>query len=337
MSDDIEKSFKTLKETVPLLVKHKVSAEPTNYALWYTYASNQSPELNKAVDSTVSQYQSVSPVKAEDLFREHVADKQEVNAWQLRQTMEAMITEFTQSVKDTKKETNDFRQAMDKSLDGLQQVDSEGWSVEEVMGFVRNLVKEGQKIRNSTLTFTAAMANAETEIKELKKQLQASQQQALVDALTGLNNRRYFDSELGTAVAGKQVSLILADVDHFKKFNDTHGHQMGDQVLKAVAKKLKDSCRDGAQAFRFGGEEFAIIVPINAKERACHLADVMRRGIEKLQIKQKSTGKVIGGITASFGVASFDTGMSANKLIEAADKQLYEAKRLGRNRVMPIR
>lgn len=335
-SDDLEQSFKILKETVPLLLKHKLSAEPTNYAIWYTYASNQSPELNKAVDSALKNYSSISEARAQDMYRTHVADKQEVSAWQLRQSIDAMITEFTQTVKDTRHETNDFRNAMDKSLDGLKKVENEGFSVEETMSMVRTLVKEGQKIRNSTLTFSAAMANAEKEISDLKEKLEVSQKEALVDALTKLNNRRYFDSEFASAVAGGQASLILADVDHFKKFNDTHGHQMGDLVLKAVAKKLKGACRDGADAFRFGGEEFAIIMPISNMSRARHLAETMRRTIEKLQITQKSTGKVVGDITASFGVAVFEPGLSAGKLIETADKHLYEAKRLGRNRVMPI-
>jgi len=335
-SDDLEKSFKILKETVPLLLKHKISAEPTNYAIWYTYASNESPQLNAAMDGSLKRFNSISQAKAQDMYRSHVADKQEVSAWQLRQSIDAMITEFSQTVKDTHHETTDFRNAMDRSLDGLQKVEKEGFSVEETMAMVRNIVKEGQKIRNTTLTFTAAMANAEKEIQDLKSKLEVSKQEALIDALTGLNNRRYFDSEFSTAVQGGQVSLVLVDVDHFKKFNDTHGHQMGDVALKAVARKLKEACRDGAQAFRFGGEEFAVIIPMSNLSRACHMANTMRRAIEKIQVKLKSTGAIIGDITASFGVSSYEQGMSAGKMIEQADKHLYEAKRLGRNRVIPI-
>lgn len=335
-SDDLENSFKILKETVPLLIKHKISADPTNYAIWYTYASNQSPELNDAVDTALGKFNSISAVRAQDMYRSHIADKQEVSAWQLQQSIDAMVTEFSQTVKDTRCETNDFRSAMDKSLDGLKKVESEGFSVEETMTMVRHMVKEGQKLHNSTLTFTAAMANAEKEIQELKNKLAVSKKEALVDALTGLNNRRYFDSEFSTAVKSGKVSLILVDVDHFKKFNDTHGHQMGDLVLRAVAKKLKEACRDGAQAFRFGGEEFAIIFPMSNQSRACHLANTMRRAIEKVQVKQKSTGKVVGDITASFGVCAFAKGLTSGRMIETADKHLYEAKRLGRNRVIPI-
>lgn len=335
-SGDLENSFKILKQTVPLLIKHKISADPTNYAIWYTYASNQSPDLNEAVDNALDKFKSISEVKAQDMYRSHIADKQEVSAWQLRQSIDAMVTEFSQTVKDTRNETDDFRNAMDKSLNGLKKVEDEGFSVEETMAMVRSMVKEGQRIRNSTLTFTAAMANAEKEIQDLKDKLEVSKKEALVDALTGLNNRRYFDSEFSTAVKSGQVSLILADVDHFKKFNDTHGHQLGDLVLKAVAKKLKDACREGAEAFRFGGEEFAVILPLSNQGRACHLANTMRRGIEKVQITQKSTGKVVGDITASFGVSTFEKGLTSGKLIEMADKNLYEAKRLGRNRVIPI-
>lgn len=335
-SDDLENSFKVLKQTVPLLIKHKISADPTNYAIWYTYASNQSPELNQAVDNALGRFNAISEVRAQDMYRNHIADKQEVSGWQLQKTIDAMVTEFSQTVKDTRNETNDFRSAMDKSLDGLKKVENEGFSVEETMAMVRNMVKEGQKIRNSTLTFTAAMANAEKEIKDLKDKLEVTKKEALVDALTNLSNRRYFDSEFATAVKSGQVSLILVDVDHFKKFNDTHGHQMGDLVLKALAKKLKEACRDGAQAFRFGGEEFAIIFPMSNQSRACHLANSMRRAIEKIQVKQKSTGNVVGDITASFGVAVFEKGLTSGKMIENADKHLYEAKRLGRNRVIPI-
>lgn len=334
---DLEKSFKTLKSTIPLLLKHKIAAVPSNYALWYTYAANETPELNNAVDEAIDKYKSVSDVRARELYRSHVADENEVDVWDLRQSIEAMLIEMSQTMKDTRSDTNDFRQTMDGCLDDLNKVESEGWTLEEVMGLVRNMVKEAQEIRRSTLTFNAALANAEKEIEELRAQLQQTQHDALYDALTGLCNRRFFDSELDALAEQGKFCLIIADVDHFKKFNDTHGHLMGDQVLKAVAKKLNGACRDGAQAFRFGGEEFAILAPGYDLKRARHLADVMRRAIEKIRIKDKRTAQEIDGITSSFGVAEW--GESTKKianLVSKADKQLYEAKRLGRNRVMPI-
>ena len=209
-------------------------------------------------------------------------------------------------------------------------------SVEEVMGLVRNMVKETQAIRQSTISFNSALSNAEQEIQKLRSQLKESQQAALYDALTGLCNRRYFDSELDSKLAMDKLSLMLIDIDHFKSINDNHGHQMGDLVLKAVARKLQGACRDNAQVFRYGGEEFAALVPNADLAKARHMADVMRRTIEKMAVKDKRTGKDLDEITVSIGVAQAENGEDAASLIARTDALLYQAKKLGRNRVMPM-
>lgn len=334
--NDLEKSFETLKSTIPLLLKHEIPAIPTNYALWYTYVSNENPALNEELDQAVANDQPLSPLKAKDLYRSHVSDKQEVSVWQLRQSIEGMLIELNQSMKDTKKDTREYKTIMDRCLDDLNKVEQEGWSVEEVMGLVRNMVTEAQAIRQSTISFNSALTNAEKEIQRLREQLAESQQDALYDALTGLCNRRYFNSEIESKVNMDKMSLLLVDIDHFKKINDSHGHQMGDLVLKTVARKLQSGCRDNAQVFRYGGEEFAIIMPNATLAKARHNADVLRRSIEKIAVKNRRTGETLGDITVSVGVAECQAGESAEDVIERADKQLYQAKKLGRNRVMPI-
>jgi len=337
MADNkLEKSFATLKQTIPLMLKHKISAIPTNYALWYTYVSNEQPELKAALDHVLDNNMQLSEIKTKELYRNYVADKEEVSAWDLRQSLEAMLVELSQSLKDTRSETTSFKNTMDNCVDDLAKVEKEGLSIEEVMSLVRNLVKDTQNIRRSTISFNAALTDAQTEIETLRGQLEHSQQQALYDALTGLCNRRYFDEELATQALTQNVCLILVDLDHFKKINDNYGHVMGDLVLKATAKKLQATCRDGAQAFRFGGEEFAVIVPTANFSKARSMAESMRTAIEKIGVKDKRSGEILGDIAASFGVAVLNKGMNPLALIEKADKQLYEAKRLGRNRVMPM-
>lgn len=333
---DIEQSFVTLKQTVPLLVKHKISAVPTNYALWYTYVSNESPSLNEKLDEAVGDDLPLSDMKAKDLYRSYVSDTAEVTAWGLRQSLEGMMIELSQSLKDTKSDTQEYKKVMDSCIDDLSKVEKEGWSVEEVLGLVRNMVKESQIIRQSTISFNGALANAEIEITRLKSQLEVSQQEAMYDALTGLCNRRYFDSEVASKTNLETVSLCLIDIDHFKKINDNYGHQMGDLVLKAVSKKLQSCCRDNAQVFRYGGEEFAVILPNFDVKRARHMADVMRRTVEKVMVKDRRSGESLGDITVSAGVAQLQPKENQESLIERTDKLLYEAKRLGRNRVMPI-
>lgn len=333
---DIETSFETLKQTVPLLVKHNIAAVPTNYALWYTYVSNESPQLNQELEQVIETGQAMSEVKTTELYRQYLAEKEEVDAWQLRQSMEAMLLELSQSMKDTRADTNDFKTVIDSSLDNLAKVEKEGLSVQEVMSLVRNMVQEVQSIRQSTISFSGSLHNAEKEIERLKSQLQESQQAALYDALTGLCNRRYFDSELESKLGMETVSLMLIDIDHFKKLNDNHGHLMGDMVLKAVAKKLQNACRDNAQVFRYGGEEFAVLLPNTNLKKARHLADVMRRAVEKVAVKDRRSGIMLGDITASVGVAQLESNEKAAAFIDRADKLLYQAKDLGRNRVMPI-
>ena len=337
MSDnEIERSFATLKQTIPLLIKHKVSAVPLNYALWYTYVANDSNQLNAALDQHIQQNLPWTEAKSKELYRQYVADGEEVSAWQLRQSMEAMLIELSQSLLDTHSETNQFKSIIDNTADNLARVEKEGFSVEEVMALVRSLVQETQNIRRSTISFNSALADAQREISKLREQLEQSQHEALYDALTGLCNRRFFDEELAAHALRPNLYLLLVDLDHFKKVNDDYGHVMGDLILKATAKKLQSVCRDGAQAFRFGGEEFAVIVPDSNFNKARSMAESMRKAIEKIAVKDKRSGETLGDISVSIGMAEMTKGMNPLALIELADKQLYEAKRLGRNRVMPI-
>lgn len=333
---EIEKSFQILKGTVPLLLKHNISAIPTNYALWYTYVSNDSEQLKQDIDESIDKGYPLSAAKAKELYRNYVSEKQEVDAWQLRQSIEAMILEVSASMKDTQTDTTQFKRVMDASLDNLAKVEKEGLTVSEVMTLVRSMVKESQAIRQSTISFSGTLLKAEEEIKVLKQKLQESQQDALYDALTGLCNRRYFDSELDSKMGIDTLSLMLIDIDHFKKVNDTHGHLTGDLVLKAVAKKLQQGCREDAQVFRYGGEEFVILMPGANLQKARHIADVLRRSIEKVVVKDRRSGTVLGDVTVSIGVSQKTENESSSELVARADELLYKAKNLGRNRVMPI-
>ncbi|WP_088330455.1 GGDEF domain-containing protein [Lacimicrobium sp. SS2-24] len=334
--ENIEASFQILKQTVPLLLKHRISAIPTNYALWYTYASGQSAELNAELDKMTENQRPLSSAKAQELHRAYLADQQEVSTWQLRQSLEAMLVDLTQSLTDTKTDTQGFKHSMDNCLEDLEKVEREGWSVEEVMTLVREMVRETQQIKRSTLDFSASLATAEKEIAQLRRQLAESQKDALYDALTGLYNRRVLDEEIAAMAPDQGVCLIMIDIDHFKSINDQYGHQMGDRVLKAIAKRIKDNCRENAVAYRFGGEEFSVLMTASKLSQAIHQAESMRRAMERVSVIDRRSGKNLDGVTASFGVAEYKKGMRRSDLLEQADKYLYEAKRLGRNRVMPM-
>ncbi len=158
---------------------------------------------------------------------------------------------------------------------------------------------------------------------------------ALTDALTGMHNRRYFDDALALYLEefrriGRPIGLMIFDLDHFKQVNDTHGHDIGDEVLRAVADCLKDMTRYHDVVARIGGEEFAIVAPNMDAEMLSRLAERVRAGIAAMPI---SSGNVRLRITSSVGLAVWDRKETAENLFRRADQQLYRAKRLGRNRV----
>jgi diguanylate cyclase (GGDEF)-like protein len=160
--------------------------------------------------------------------------------------------------------------------------------------------------------------------------------QSVHDALTGLHNRRYLEEALGRDLIlaerhGHPVSVIMADIDHFKKVNDRYGHLAGDEILRGFAAILKRNARASDIYCRYGGEEFLLVFPQMPVEKAAARAEQLRRTIAAAPLRY---GAIAIPITASFGVAGFpDNGRSSDSIVDAADKALYEAKNNGRNRV----
>lgn len=334
----IIQSAQNLKKAVPLMMKYKVPTTPVNYALWYTYVSEEVPLLNEKLEALVQGNDFCPPVQCTSLYREFVADKAESETWALRNSVDKMLIQLEQSLTDTHNDTNEFQESVEKTFIDINNVEDDGLTVEEVVGLLKKLQGDSQNIHRSTAFFSETLANAKGEIALLKSELKKSQKQALYDSLTGLLNRHAFDTEVSAFLDSKAdgLCLILADIDHFKHFNDEWGHLLGDQVLKAVGRKLNDCMRDGSSAYRFGGEEFVILVPKSKLRIARHMAESMRKMIERLTLKDKRSGQTIKNITLSFGVVEWQSGEALSRFIERADEFLYEAKRLGRNRVLPI-
>ena len=158
---------------------------------------------------------------------------------------------------------------------------------------------------------------------------------AVTDGLTGMYNRRYFDDALAEYLNAfgridKPIGMIILDLDHFKIVNDTHGHDVGDEVLRQVAECLQVFTRYHDVLARLGGEEFAILSPNITERQLYNLADRIRQAVSQLSIRN---GNVTLKVTVSAGLAIWNGVESGEELYRRADKQLYEAKRQGRNRV----
>ncbi|EGU31540.1 GGDEF family protein [Vibrio ichthyoenteri ATCC 700023] len=335
--DEFKKSTANLKKAVPLMMKNHVAATPSNYALWYTYVDNAIPKLNHELETVIESFGICPPAAGDQLYHRHVATRSETKLSDLRANIEILVNEVASSMNDTLSDTSQFSDMIDKSFRNLERVEDESMSIDEVMAVIRQLVSESRDIRHSTSFLSNQLSTAGHEISRLKNQLAEVQRDALFDSLSGLYNRRSFDNDIHTLCRSEQnFCLILADIDHFKHYNDTYGHLFGDTVIRGLARRLQSSCRDGITAYRFGGEEFALVVPNRNLRVARQFAESLRRAVEKLSIKDRRSGKQVGNITASFGVTERLEGEQAEDLIERTDKLLYEAKQLGRNRVMPI-
>ncbi|KGF69354.1 response regulator PleD [Hoeflea sp. BAL378] len=173
----------------------------------------------------------------------------------------------------------------------------------------------------------------------LRASLSESIEFAVTDALTGLNNRRYLDTHLATLVdrsnrRGRPLSVLIADIDHFKAFNDAHGHEGGDDVLRQFARRLRGAVRGADLACRYGGEEFVVVMPDTTPETAAQVAERLREEVATLPFRVSASGAMVH-VTTSVGIATLEKdGEGADSLIRRADKALYQAKNDGRNRVV---
>ncbi|PJG58237.1 GGDEF domain-containing protein [Aeromonas cavernicola] len=319
------------------MIKYQIPTTPDNYHFWYSYVSASMPELNEAIDQAIKQQGTCSLVTCERLYQQYLAAEDEQQMEAVKLNLSAMANELGHSMQDAISETGQFQQMLDKSVGRLSQIDDEGLSFDETMGILRELVRESRDLRLSTAHFHEQLNHAQQEIKELREALNETRKLATEDALTHLLNRRAFDLELTGLMHSKQpFSLILTDIDHFKRFNDEYGHLLGDQVLRAFGKRLRDASKEGVSAYRLGGEEFALLVPYRNLALARQMAESLRRAIERMSILDRKSGRRIDHITASFGVGEYNGQESSDNLVGRVDMLLYKAKELGRNRVMPL-
>ncbi len=209
---------------------------------------------------------------------------------------------------------------------------------EEVGIIVKFLIAENAKMQNEAGDLRERLEQKQSQIEELCSNLAEAQEMGMTDPLTSLSNRRGFDATLAKEIAEARaraaaLCLVMVDLDNFKKINDDFGHLVGDEILKMFAAILRDNVGSHDSVARYGGEEFAIILPETELDDALGVTEGVRRQLESKELVLNGTGKQIGKITASFGIAQLREGDEPQTLIERADDKLYEAKCGGRNRV----
>ncbi len=331
--DSSEQAAKYLREAVPLMVKHQIPPTPYNYALWYSYVSNRDPQLNSAIDNTLASHGTCPSSATEELFRNHIISGHVADNESAQQTLKAIISELRTQVDEALLGAEDFHQLLE---DSSQSLENEPETL-DIGALISSLTQGTQHVSESTRAFRDRITETQKEVEQLRKELKRSQQEAERDPLTGLFNRRYLEryaQQLMEQGSCGDRFVVLVDIDHFKSFNDSYGHLVGDKVIQRVAALLNKAVIGDEVAVRFGGEEFLMLIKGSDIQKVVERAEKVRQLLQSVVLKDRRAEKDIRRITASFGIAGFRRGESRADWIERADKALYQAKEQGRNRVI---
>ncbi len=311
-------------------------ASPRNFEIWYHYATGYNAALNHSINETLAKKGALSEADLEHVYETYIAKTrvgERVDAVgsrvldEIKQVLDMVnaaagsATNYSESLADASQQ---LRHAKDDTA---------------LRAVIECLVEGAKEMEANNKKLEARLSASREEIEQLQQNLEVVRTESLTDPLTTLANRKFFDAALVKGLVEAQeknepLSLLMVDIDHFKKFNDQYGHLTGDQVLRLVAISVKQNVKGRDIAARYGGEEFVIALPNTALQSAITVADHIRRAVMTKELMRRSSGERLGRVTISIGAAVFRPGDTPQLLIDRADKCLYAAKRHGRNRVI---
>mgnify|MGYP001443725975 CR=1 FL=1 len=331
-----EQELLLAKTAISLMSEHDVLPVPQNYELFYIYAAGGNPALSRIVGGMIAAGAKFTPQTLRDL-RERCLESE--RAAKTVATVGNSIGETIEGVlgklEDAGRSAGEYGRTLSEVERGL----GAGRAPADARKMIDGLLGATKAMEARTQGLETELHRSSEQICSLKTQLDAVRKESRTDALTGLANRKTFDIEMENAMAdwrdgGVQISLLMCDIDHFKIFNDTWGHQTGDRVLRLVAGCLSENVKGRDTAARYGGEEFTVILRHTGIDNAVNLANQIRASVENKKLVKKSTGEILGAVTISIGVAEAAAGDTAETLVQRADMCLYRAKQTGRNRVV---
>ncbi len=335
-SYSFEESLKLAEAAFAHMARNRVAANPDNFEVWFTYAAGTNDELTASVDEALAKGDRVTSMDMQNFSDTLAEDDSYADAVnEMGQRMSATMKQMSKSLEDAGKNTTEYGETLSGVSDQLDKATDPA----AMQAMIEELVTATQSMEERSRELESRLAESTDEVNSLRTNLKTIRTESLTDQLTGIANRRAFDENLlssqGTSLTdGTPMSLLIGDIDKFKIFNDTFGHQTGDQVLKLVAHCLTQTVKGKDMAARYGGEEFAVILPNTELAKALVVGEQIRSLVESKKVVKRSTGESLGTITLSLGVAEFRPGETLPELVERADSCLYAAKNAGRNRVL---
>jgi diguanylate cyclase len=332
------RSAELLRLALAQMGQHAAAFNPTTFTLWYEHVGGINPRLSAALQALIQAPTPIDDAAVHTLHEAHVLPPDDEAVSRIGQEMQRVISSMAQSASQTGQRAGSYGE----QLHGLSQAlagQSAGQSDDRLSPQLQQVLAGTADMQRALDALQHQVASSQSEIERLRDDLLRARDEALLDALTGVLNRKGFDRQLDrllteTPARGGSPCLVMLDIDHFKRVNDTHGHLVGDRVIQAVGEILRTALPPGgAAAARYGGEEFAILVPNATLERTAQLAEDVRLRTKAMKIRDRRTQDVVLTVTISGGVAAWHPGDDAAALVQRADSALYQSKNTGRDRV----
>jgi diguanylate cyclase len=326
------KASKYLRMALPLMHKYEVATNPHNFTIWYEYVTGNNLALNATLDGLIEAGKPFTEELNQDIYaRYFIQDEQSLEA--MRQSMRRVISEIQGQIQQAGGNLSIYCDTLH-----FAELLTNGTDLDLISDTTDNVIVETRSTEQSQKQLDQRLSLMAGEVETLRKELEHIREESMTDGLTGIGNRRAFDATLAKCIENAETqrapfSILLIDIDHFKRFNDTYGHLIGDRVLRFVANTLRHTVKGYDKPSRFGGEEFTVILPSTFLSGASAVAEQIRKAIAGGNLMDKSTGESYGRVYVSIGTAQYRKGETVEALIQRVDQALYRAKQRGRNRV----
>jgi diguanylate cyclase len=327
-----EESAEFLRRALQLMSPHQAGYHPVSYAVWYEHAADLNPALTQELEKLLGAGMLLSDAEIGRLHALHIAGR-DVQAFELAQNqLREALGESEKQAVHAERTVKLFTVSLDDAIQEARRHEEGGNALTEKMSKV---LAEASRLQAALATLHQQLARQRAEVDEVMERLERAQTEPLRDPLTGLKNlhglRRAVEAREGFELTG--VAFLAADIDNFKRINDTHGHVIGDKVLAKVAEILREHLTGEDMAARLGGDEFVLFLPGKSLDAAAELAEKIRATASRTVITRADGMQYAGAVTLSIGVATGERDDTLESLRHRADEALYDAKDAGRNRV----
>lgn len=329
-----EESAELLRKVLALMGQHDAPFNPVSFTLWYEFAAGMNVPLLQALTLALKTEPRLSAATIGRLYSQHVADAGPQAMQHIAGELQRMMTGLADNATSTSERAGAFGAQLAHLTQALSSQDATLLTPQ-----VSEALAGTALMRASAQALAQQIMDSRSEILKLQNELVRVRDEVLMDPLTRVFNRRGFDQQLASLLAqptgpGTEHCLVMLDIDHFKKVNDTHGHVMGDRVIQALGEVLRACVTDKTHAVaRYGGEEFAILLPNCTLQQGLDLAETVRQRTRAMKIRDRKTQEVVLTVSISGGVATLRPSDDASALVARADGALYQAKQTGRDRV----